>query len=157
MVRDLTRRLAEAFPQVAAAPPPRVAEVRIPRSWADSAGASTADHEPAAWRLALMHFRHTEPATLSAARLHRAEQTLGRWRYKMALWHDLPPAEPIPAVMAAATDALANGLDTAAVLTELHRLEIDQHAPSGSKFATFSCLDLVLGLDLKHLVGKVLR
>lgn len=156
-VHNLTVSLAEVFPGLPLPRTLRVGAVILPPSWDRPARTALADHDPAALRLALLHFRYSDTAVLSAARLHRAEQTLGRWRFKIALWHDMPPAPPIPGVVAAARAAFADDLDTPAVLRELHRLEIDQHAASGSKFTTFSSVDRVLGLDLTYLVGKVLR
>lgn len=157
MIRDLTRRLTEVFPQLPAPSTTRVGAASLPPPWDGSIRAVLADHDPAALRLALLHFRYADAAVVSAARLRRAEQTLGRWRFKVALWHDMPPAPAVPAIVEAARDALAADLDTPSVLRELHRLEIDQHTASGSKFATFAALDEVLGLDLEHLVGKALR
>jgi hypothetical protein len=116
-----------------------------------------ADISPAALRLALLRLVPARVGVLSSARLRRAEETVQRWRYKVAMWADMPVAPPIHSTVAAARDALAAGLDTATVLTNLHRLELDPTVPSGSKFETFRCLDFVLGLDLTHLVGKLRR
>lgn len=157
VVREVTGRLTETFSLLRVPYPAQTGPVRLAPSSDRSLRAVLDGRDPAALRLVLLHFRYAEPAVVSTARLHRAEQSLGRWRFKMALWHDMPPEPPVPGVMAEARAALADALDTPTVLRELHRLEIDQHTASGSKFATFAALDEVLGLDLKHLVGKVLR
>jgi hypothetical protein len=115
------------------------------------------DHEPAAIRLALLRFGPGDPASLSIARLRRAEETLQRWRSKVADWADMPSA-PAPTIhLDALRNALMSGFDTAAALTLLHRVEIDHTVVSGSKFETFVYADRVLGLDLAHLVGRVRR
>ncbi|MDO5865050.1 MULTISPECIES: hypothetical protein [Paenarthrobacter] len=113
------------------------------------------NHDPLALRLCLLRFPYAGPAVLSRARLHRAEETLQRWRFKVANWKDMPVAHAVPDVLAAADGALTTALDTASVLTLLHRLETDQSQASGSKFATFTRLDRVLGLDLLRMVGKI--
>lgn len=116
-----------------------------------------ADRDPLAVRLALLHAPYAAPAVLSLARLHRAEETLQRWRVKVAGWRDLPP-EPAPAgVLTAMRETLVADLDTEAVLRQLHRVETDLHLSSGSKFEAFTRADRVLGLDLRHLVGKIPR
>jgi cysteinyl-tRNA synthetase len=115
------------------------------------------NHDPAALRLVLLRFSPASPAALSAARLHRAEETIQRWRYKVAMWADMPSAPLVADSVSAARDALAADLDTITVLTDLHRLEVDPQIASGSKFQTFAYLDRVLGLDLRHLVGKLHR
>jgi hypothetical protein len=111
------------------------------------------DRDPLALRLALLRAPYASSAELSLARLHRAEETLERWRIKIAGWRDTPPASPPQDTMAATRAALAN-LDTGTVLRLLHRLEIDLHVPSGAKFEAFTRTDRVLGLDLRRLVGK---
>lgn len=113
--------------------------------------------DPATLRLALLRSPCQAIAVLSTARLHRAEETVQRWRAKVSMWHDLPPAPPVATVVDAARAALAADLDTPAVLHQLHRLEIDQQVTSGGKFETFTRLDRVLGLDLGHLIGKLHR
>lgn len=113
--------------------------------------------DPLALRLALLRFQNADPAELSRARLHRAEETLQRWRMKVADWADMPSAPAAPNHVAAMRDALIPGLDTSSVLKQLHRVEIDHALPSGGKFETFAHTDRVLALDLCHLVGKLRR
>lgn len=132
----------------------RVAPVTPPRRGADLADVLD-PHEPLSLRLALLRHPYSRPATLSVARLHRAEETLGRWRFKVAGWRDMPSAPGQG--LAAMRDALTRDVDTGTVLRRLHRLEIDPGIPSGSKFATFVTLDHVLGLDLSRHFGKPRR
>ncbi|PYI65075.1 hypothetical protein CVV68_19795 [Arthrobacter livingstonensis] len=112
-------------------------------------------YDPLALRLALLRFPYPSPAVLTTARLHRAQETLQRWRLKVADWEDMPPAPMPQHSVDAMRAALVAGLDTVTVLKLLHRMEVDLHLASGSKFETFAYLDRVLALDLCHLVGKV--
>lgn len=135
----------------------RVAAVTSPAPATGTLAGVPREQQGAVLRLALLRFAHPCPATLSAARVHRAEEALQRWRYKVAMWADMPPAPPASDTVRAARDALEASLDTTWVLTDLHRLEVEPRVASGSKFATFTYLDRVLGLDLRHLVGKLHR
>jgi hypothetical protein len=135
----------------------QIGAVKPPARCQDTLSSVLGEHEPAALRLVLLRFAPTCPAELSAARLRRAEETLQRWRYKVAMWADMPSAPPVRDVVGAARESLGAGLDTVTLLKDLHRLEIDPNFKSGSKFETFACLDRVLGLDLCHLVGKLRR
>lgn len=113
------------------------------------------DYDPLVLRLALLRFSPSEYATLTTARLHRAEETLQRWRFKVAGWANMPPAAMPREPADAMREALSTDLDTGTVLKLLHHMEVDLQLPSGSKFVTFMYLDQVLGLDLRHLVGKL--
>lgn len=136
----------------------RVGVVRRPPLRAgDTVAGALGGHEPSVLRLSLLRFPPDDPAVLSAARLHRAEETIQRWRYKVALWADMPPAGPIGEIVDGARESIVGRLDTATVLQRLHRLEVEPRTRSGAKFATFASLDRALGLDLCRLVGKVRR
>lgn len=111
---------------------------------------------PLALRLALLRFPVVDAAELTSARLHRATETLQRWQVKVAYWAELP-ASPAPRPVIDDLRAASAALDTAAMLTQLHRLETDLHLAAGSKFDAFTLADRVLGLDLRHLVGKLRR
>jgi hypothetical protein len=113
------------------------------------------DPDPLALRLALLRFASPETARLSHARLRRADETLRRWRLKVSDWHDMPSSAAPPDTAASIHRHLAARLDTRAVLTLLHRLEVDHAIPSGAKFAMFTAADHVLALDLSRLVGRV--
>jgi hypothetical protein len=105
------------------------------------------------FRLALLRVPYRRDASISHARLHRAQETLQRWRRKVADWADMPSA-PAPQNIEAPRHAL-DELDTGAALTWLHRLETDPWPSSGTKFEAFVLLDRVLALDLSHLVGRL--
>lgn len=135
----------------------RVGAVRVSAHAEPTVSILADEHEPGALRLALLRVRTERRADISTARLHRADETLQRWRYKVARWADMPPAAALDDVINAARGTLSLGPDTAALVTRLHRLEVEPHVSSGAKFATFAYLDRVLGLDLRHLVGKLRR
>lgn len=112
-----------------------------------------ASHDPLAVRLALLRFFYPEDAQLSLARLKRAEETLRRWRRKIADWSDMPTGAASAAQVALMRRALLTRADTGAVLTLLHRLETQPRVVSGSKFAAFAHCERVLALDLGHSIG----
>jgi hypothetical protein len=80
-----------------------------------------------------------------------------RWRFKVAGWHDMPPASAPPQTLAALYDQLVTDLDTHAVLTTLHRLEIDHSTLSGAKYEIFNLIDNILALDVGRMVNNVRR
>lgn len=136
----------------------QIGAVQPPAGTEDTLVSAFDGHDLLALRLVLLRCAPTRPATLSVARLHRADETLQRWRYKVALWADMPAVAPVDELLDAAHSALEASLDPAVtVLTKLHRLEVEPGVASGSMFATFAYLDGVLGLGLRHLVGKVHR
>jgi len=135
----------------------QIGAVRPPAGAEDTIAGVLGEYDSLTLRLALLRFAPARPAALSVARLHRAQQTLERWRYKVALWADMPAAAPVDELLDAAHAVLEASLDTVTVLTQLHRLEVDPRVASGAKFATFARLDAILGLDLGHLVGKIHR
>ena len=116
-------------------------------------GAPSALGDPLALRLALLRFPPQVPATVSAARLHRADETLDRWRFKVASWRDLPPSRA--AALSSLTDPLLAGLDTATVLRLMHRVESDHAIAFGDKYSAFVDLDHVLALDLRRYAGVI--
>jgi hypothetical protein len=111
--------------------------------------------DPLALRLSLLRPHPREAITLSAARRHRAAQTLDRWRFKVAGWKEMPVVPAPPDVLEAVHRSLSDALDTGAVLQLLHRMEVDHDVASGAKFSTFVAVDRVLALDLKRMVGRV--
>lgn len=122
-----------------------------------AARAAAGDLDPLVLRLALLHFLPEEPAELSAARLHRAAETLRRWQLKVADWHDMDPAPGRDEVVDTTRRALRDRLDTPWVLSMMHRIEFDLQEPSQSKFQLFTDVDRVLGLNLTRFVGKQRR
>lgn len=148
--------LLQAWPGASSWPARRrfvIGEVNDSRAPAVIANDLLGRREPLVYRLALLRFAPDDTATLSIARLRRAEETLGRWRFKMAGWHDRTAA-PAPPSLESLQTALATDLDTPFVLTQMRRLESDLAVPSGAKFAAFAQLDHMLGLKLSRLVGK---
>jgi cysteinyl-tRNA synthetase len=109
--------------------------------------------DPFALRLALLRFPYHVPATLTMARMRRADETLDRWRFKVANWKDMPA--PRTGALVSPVAALLDGLDTASVLHLMHRVESDHTIASGAKFIAFVELDQVLGLDLQRYVGFI--
>lgn len=112
--------------------------------------------DPLTLRLALLRFPPAVPAALTRARLHRANETLQRWRFRVAGWRDTPEAE-VPPKAADCLRAALLGLDTATALRVLHRQELDPRLNSGTKYATFTYADAVLALDVRRLEGRVRR
>lgn len=115
--------------------------------------ADLVDEDPLALRLALLRFRYDRRAELSRARAHRAVETLQRWRFKVAGWHDMPRTKPAQQLLAMHR-ALATNLDSATVLTLMHRIETDPRQPSGYKYTAFREIDRILALNLGYLIGK---
>jgi hypothetical protein len=140
-------------------PPPtrrviQVGAVTTSRPVGAAPACSKLRHEPLALRLALLRFPYSSDAALSLGRLNRAEETLNRWRIKVAGWKDLPPGPDASQLIGAMREAVLATLDTAAVLKHMHRLESDLRLPSGTKFETFVDIDRVLALDLRRLVRR---
>ncbi|GAB3917882.1 hypothetical protein GCM10027613_19030 [Microlunatus endophyticus] len=143
-------------------PADQLAGRRILRVGAVSSHAGSALHEivadlinedPLALKLALLRFHHESPAELSRARAHRAIETLQRWRFKVAGWHDMPRTKPAQQLLTMQR-ALATNLDSATVLNLMHRIETDPRQPSGYKYAAFRDIDRILALNLGYLIGK---
>ncbi|WP_334172457.1 hypothetical protein [Sinomonas sp.] len=167
---SLTLIPADPAPATAPLPEPgrtlRIASVEFPTRGTPAPSASDllSDYDPLGLRLALLRFPYSSTAILTPARLHRAEETLHRWQYKVADWADTrwrfntpdrPDAAPVPQdAVNAMHHALAADLDTGTVLRLLHRIETDLHLAAGRKFATFASLDRILALDLSHSVRR---
>lgn len=109
--------------------------------------------DPLDLRLALLRFQHGETAHLTKARLYRAQETLHRWRVKVAQWSHMPSARPLD--LTPFLEPMRSDLDTPSTLTAMHHLETNHEIASGAKFETFLSLDRVLSLDLPHLIGKL--
>ncbi len=138
---------------------PRPGTIRVgPVTWMPSVQSPLPagdEHEINASRLMLLRFPLEEPAHVSLPRQRRANETLDRWRLKVAMWEEMPEDSPDPQIMQRFTDVLETPAWTAGTLVLLHRLESDLTTPSGAKFAAFMHMDRILGLDLGHLIGKV--
>ncbi len=110
--------------------------------------------DPLALVRRFLHVPYAAPAVMSLARLHRAEETLQRWRVKVADWREMPSAPAPTETIARMQEALVSHVDSGAVLIQLHRVETDLHLTSGGKFDVFTGIDRVLSLDLRHLMGR---
>jgi hypothetical protein len=105
-------------------------------------------------RLALLSSPHRQPVELAQATLADGDETVNRWRYKVAEWAD-QPSRPIPADIAAKLAvAFDDDLNTVAVLEILRSVESDHGTPAGAKFETFAFADRVLGLELVREIGQ---
>lgn len=102
--------------------------------------------DPLVMRMALLRATPSSPVVLSAARLRRADETLYRWRCKVAAWRDAVPAPTDH--LGTLYDVLLRGLDTGAVLRLMHHIERDHTIASGAKYRTFIAVDKVLALDV---------
>jgi hypothetical protein len=110
--------------------------------------------DPFALRLALLSGPYRQPVQLTRASLAEADESVRRWRAKVAEWAG-EPSRPIPAETAARIrDAFDEDLDTAAALGMLSQLESAQDVPAGMKFETFVFVDRVLGLELAREIGR---
>jgi hypothetical protein len=126
-------------------------------------GPSTGESEPAriaergldplSVRLAALRRRYREPLELDRPALEDADHELRHWRARVAGWAE-SPSKPICAEYAAqALDAFDDDLNTPGALEVLRRLDDDAEVPPGSKFETFSFLDMVFALDLVRDIG----
>jgi hypothetical protein len=109
--------------------------------------------DPLDVRLALLRFPHAQAAQVTKARLYRAQDTLTRWRTKVAQWSHMPSARPIE--IAPYLEPLVEDLGTSSTLLALHHLEVDHNIASGSKLETFLRIDRVLALDLPKVIGRI--
>ncbi|MCX3060931.1 hypothetical protein [Streptomyces beihaiensis] len=112
------------------------------------------DADPLPLRLALLSLPYRSPLTLPPLALTEAERALREWRRAVADWARAP-SKPVPdAFRSAAATALADDLDTPAVVALLRRAETSDDLPNGAKFETFALLDHYLGLELTREIGR---
>jgi len=111
--------------------------------------------DPQAVRFAMLSHRHREPIALTPLALDEARQTLGRWRLLVAQWANSPSAAVPPEIQREAKAALADDLDTPAVIDMLRRVEADDAMADGAKFETFVLLDRFLAVELPREIGYV--
>ncbi len=110
--------------------------------------------DPLAARLAFLEHRYRQQMNLTWETLTAADETVRRWRERVADWAD-EASRPISAeYWTRISAALDDDLDTPAALRVLRELSKDPQIPAGSKFETFASADRVLGLDLVSLVGR---
>jgi hypothetical protein len=109
--------------------------------------------DPLAVRLALLetHYQADLPRTDLAA----ADASLTALRRRVAGWAESPGRPPERSYVAEAIEHLDADLDTPAALSCLARLAEDESVPPGAKFETAVELDMILGLDLVRLIGRL--
>lgn len=128
------------------------------------AGPSTGEQEPArvaeqgldplSVRLAALRRPYREPLALDRPALEAADHELRHWRAQVATWAESPSKPMCAAYVTEALTSLDEDLDTPGALAVLRRLDEDTEIPPGSKFETFSSLDMVLALDLVRDIGR---
>ena len=111
--------------------------------------------EPLAVRLALLSRHYRADVSLSREDLAEAESSLTSWRRRVAGWAESPGKPPSSEYVGEAVAALDSDLDTPSVFPVLSRLAEDTSVPPGAKFETAIKLDMILGLDLVGLVGRL--
>lgn len=111
--------------------------------------------DPLAVRLALLRTHYRTDVTVGAAELTAASAELDALRRRVAGWADSPGRPHSKAYVAGAVAALDADLDTPAAFAVLARLAEDDAVPPGAKFETAITLDMMVGLDLVRLVGRV--
>jgi cysteinyl-tRNA synthetase len=87
--------------------------------------------------------------------LEEADAELTAWRRRVAGWAESPGRAPSERHVREAVAALDDDLDTPAIFPVLFRLAEDIEVPPGAKFETVIKLDMILGLDLVGLVGRL--
>jgi len=107
-----------------------------------------------ALRLTLLARTYRQPVRLTQAALADAEETLNRWRRKVAEWAD-QPSRPMPAETARKLGiAFDDDINTVAAMAVLRNVESSRDMPAGAKFETFVFADRVLGLELVREIGR---
>jgi hypothetical protein len=111
--------------------------------------------DPLAVRLALLMRHYRTDVDLSGADLREADGSLTSWRRQVAGWAESPGKALSRAYVDEAVAALDSDLDTPGVFPVLSRLAEDASVAPGAKFETVIKLDMILGLDLVALVGRL--
>ena len=110
--------------------------------------------DPLALRLAFLDHRYRQQLNLTWAVLEAADQTLRRWRARVAEWATSPSKPMCVPYISDFAGAFDDDLDTPAALRVLRNLEKDGQIPPGAKFETFAHADHLLGLDLARDIGR---
>jgi hypothetical protein len=111
--------------------------------------------DPLAVRLALLQRHYRSDVDLSRQDLEEADGSLASWRREVAEWAESPGRPLNREWVREAVAALDDDLDTPAIFPMLSRLAQDDSVPPGAKFETVIKLDMILGLDLVALVGRL--
>ncbi|WP_280664981.1 MULTISPECIES: hypothetical protein [unclassified Kitasatospora] len=121
----------------------------------DAGGLANGDTDPSALRLALLTQPYAQPITLTRAVLADAEQTVLRWRHRVAEWARSPSQPVPPELQRQAQAAFTRDLDSPAVLALLAQVEATADLADGARFETFASIDRVLALELTRSIGSV--
>ncbi len=105
--------------------------------------------------MALLRTHYRSEVSLHRLDLENAAAELTSLRRTVAGWARAPGRPIDQRYVDDALSALDNDLDTAAVFPLLQRLADDASLPDGAKFETVIKLDMILGLDLVALVGRL--
>jgi hypothetical protein len=111
--------------------------------------------DPLAVRLALLKAHYRVELHPTEADLTAVDAELTSWRRRVAGWAESPGRPPARSYVAEAVAHLDTDLDTPAALSCLSRLADDGAVPPGAKFETAIELDMIFGLDLVRLVGRL--
>ena len=111
--------------------------------------------DPLAVRFALLQRHYRSDVSLSKEDLVDADASLAALRRQVAGWAESPGKALNPDYVEEAVAALDDDLNTPGVFPVLSRLAEDDSLPPGAKFETVIKLDMILGLDLVALVGRL--
>lgn len=111
--------------------------------------------DPLAVRLALLTRHYRDDVTLGEGDLAEADLSLTAWRRQVAGWAESPGKPLSKEYVGEAVAALDDDLDTPKVFEVLSRLAEDASLPPGTRIETVIKLDMILGLDLVGLVGRL--
>jgi hypothetical protein len=111
--------------------------------------------DPLAVRLALLTHHYRDDIALTSDDLAEADKELVSWRRQVAAWAESQGKPLSREYVAEAIEVLDGDLDTPKIFPVLSRLAEDASVPPGAKFETMIKLDMILGLDLVALVGRL--
>lgn len=111
--------------------------------------------DPLAVRLALLTRHYRTDVDLGEDDLGEAAEELTSLRRTVASWAEAPGKALNREYVDEAVGALDDDLDSPTVFAVLARLCRDDAVPPGAKFETAIKLDMILGLDLVGLVGRL--
>lgn len=131
------------------------ADVHVERTVGHCSLAAADGLDPLAVRLALLTRHYRSDVALSRGDLTEADASLTGWRRHVAGWAESPGRPLSREYVEQAVAALDDDLDTPKVFEVLERLAGDASVPPGARFETAIKLDMILGLDLVALVGRL--
>ncbi len=111
--------------------------------------------DPLAVRMALFGAHYRARLSLTRGDLDEAAHALTTLRGLVARWAESPGRPICRAYVDEAVRALDDDLGTPAVFPVIEKMAQDGGLPDGSKFETAVKLDMILGLDLVALVGRL--